>query len=268
MTKYHRFHLVDPSPWPASAAGAVFTTVVGLVLGMHAYVGGFAIFVWGGFNTVMVAALWFRDIVREATFGGHHTRPVQQGLRMGFALFILSEVMFFVSFFWAYLWAALNPAIELGGVWPPTGVVPIHHSGMPAFGTHVLLTSGFALTWSHYALMSGRLRLAFATLAYTCALGVLFLGCQLDEFTNGCTYGISDSVYGAAFFLTTGFHGTHVLVGTAFLLVCLARLRAGHFTPTRHLGLVSAIWYWHFVDVVWLGLYLLVYIWGPISRTK
>ena len=262
MKKYHKYHIVDRSPWPLAVSLALFTTVVGGVSWMHTYEGGFQLFGWGLFNTVMAAAFWFRDIIREATFGGHHTRPVQAALRLGFALFIVSEGMFFFSFFWAYLYVAVNPAIELGGVWPPPGIQPVPHWGIAAQNTFILVTSGLTLTWSHWALLGGDKLSALRALVYTCALGVWFLYYQAVEFVH-CPYGISDSVYGSAFFLLTGFHGVHVLGGTVFLLVCLGRLRAHHFTATRHLGFEMAIWYWHFVDVVWLLLYLIVYIWGP-----
>ena len=265
MQKYHKFHLVDQSPWPLAVSAALFTTVVGLVLAMHGYANGFNCFIWGLFNTSMSAAFWFRDIIREATFGGHHTVPVQRGLRMGFALFILSEVMFFFSFFWTFFYVSINPAIELGGVWPPPGIIPVRQWGLAAHNTGLLLLSGCTLTWSHYALVAGDKKQSFVALAYTCFLGVWFLQCQLNEFDYGCSYGISDSVYGAVFYLLTGFHGVHVIAGTLFLLVCLGRLRANHFTNKRHIGFLMAIWYWHFVDVVWLMLYLFIYIWGPLS---
>ena len=166
MQKFHKFHLVDQSPWPLAVSAALFTTVVGLVLAMHGYANGFNCFVWGLFNTGMSAAFWFRDIIREATFGGHHTVPVQRGLRLGFALFVLSEVMFFFSFFWAFFYVAVNPAIELGGVWPPPGITPVGHWGLAAHNTGLLLLSGCTLTWSHYALVAGDKKQALLALVY------------------------------------------------------------------------------------------------------
>lgn len=264
LNKYHKFHLVNPSPWPLAVAAAAFTAVVGLVMTMHLFGGGLESLVWGLVNLAVVAAFWWRDVVREATFGGHHTRPVQEGLRLGFVLFVLSEVMVFFSFFWAFFYVSVNPALELGGVWPPAGITPVGAGGLALHNTGVLLLSGCTLTWSHYALMAGDKKEALLALLVTSALGVWFLSRQAKEFVE-CTYGISDSVYGSVFFMLTGLHGLHVLVGTVFLGVCLARLRAGHFTVTRHLGFEMAIWYWHFVDVVWLFLYLFVYVWGPME---
>jgi heme/copper-type cytochrome/quinol oxidase subunit 3 len=261
MKKYHLYHLVNPSPWPFLTAFAMFSLVVSFVGCIHNYTGCFETFLYALVNVAGVAALWWRDVIREATFGGHHTTPVQRGLRLGFALFLVSEGMLFFSFFWAFFYLATVPAPEVGGVWPPAGIETISAGGVPLLNTYLLVWSGVALTWSHFGLLSNQVRSTVLGLLFTLALGFTFLGFQASEYYEA-PFDISDGVYGSTFYLLTGFHGLHVLIGWIFLTTCLFRIRAGHFTRERHLGYEMAIWYWHFVDVIWLALYLAVYCWG------
>lgn len=261
MNKYHRFHLVNPSPWPLLASAATLSLVVSFVGCLHDYAGSFDGFVASMVNLIGVAAAWWRDVIREATFGGHHTVPVQRGLRLGFTLFLVSEGMLFFSLFWAFFYLATAPGVEIGGVWPPAGIEVIPADGVPLLNTYLLVWSGITLTWSHFGLLSNRVTPALGGLFATLGLGFCFLGLQAAEY-YGAPFDISDGVYGSTFYLLTGFHGLHVVIGWVFLGVCLCRMRAWHFTAERHLGYEMAIWYWHFVDVIWLGLYLAVYVWG------
>lgn len=366
QTYKHPFHLVNVSPWPFFVALSLLAVTVGSVLYFHRYMVAETTLLYGFSALLFVCICWFRDIVREATFEGHHTLLVQRGIKLGMILFIVSEVMFFFSFFWAFFHSSLAPAIQIGGIWPPRGITVFNPWEVPLLNTLILLTSGASVTWAHYAVRSrfvrwfsgdywrcfdrmhrdyrhkslrysrkclrttvlgviprfmrsllkvntwlysralsrvngllltssdfyggksflkireflGPMRPVWLTfrslyasffersrhdlllaLLVTVVLGVLFTLIQFYEYKHA-PFTISDSVYGSTFFLTTGFHGLHVLVGTIFLVVCFIRGYRYHFTRGHHVGLECAIWYWHFVDVVWLGLYISVYHWG------
>jgi len=213
------------------------------------------------FFLIWTAGSWWFDITVEASKGGHHTSKVRLGMRMAMALFIVSEIMFFFSFFWTFFHSSLAPVINIGGVWPPLGIDLIGAWGVPLLNTSILLLSGFTVTWSHHAILSNKYEIALDSLAYTIILALLFTRLQLFEYSES-SFLISDSVYGSCFYLMTGFHGIHVFIGTCFLLVCLIRMEAGHFSRYYHFGFEAAIWYWHFVDVVWIFLFICVYWWG------
>ena len=263
----HPYHLVDPSPWPLIGAVAAFLATMGTVLFMHDGV------VWvmalGLVLILLTMAVWWRDVIREAEHEGHHTPPVQIGLRFGMALFIASEVMFFSAFFWAFFDGALFfGALEMpgrieatGGVWPPTGIEPFEAFGLPFLNTLILLLSGVTVTWAHHSLLHGDRAGLIQGLACTVALGALFTGCQIFEYSHAA-FGFREGIYPSTFFMATGFHGFHVIIGTCFLTVCLFRAIKGHFRADQHFGFEAAAWYWHFVDVVWLFLFSVVYIWG------
>lgn len=259
MRLHHPYHLVDPSPWPLCLGVGALGAAVGAVLWLHAGVKSLILF--SALSSGVVVSLWLRDVVREATFLGKHTRPVQAGLRLGFVLFIVSEVFLFVSFFWAFFHAALSPSVEIGALWPPLGISPLDPLALPLLNTALLLSSGASVTWAHHAALAGSRRSSLAGFVLTVLFGVFFLVCQAIEY-NVAPFSISDSAFGSVFFLTTGFHGFHVVVGVVFLVVAAERLRRGHFSRTRHLGLEVGAWYWHFVDVVWLFVYSFFYWWG------
>ena len=257
----HPYHLVDPSPWPFCMGLAAFTMTSGGVAYMQDYAGGgYALFL-GFVFVVSTMFVWFKDVVRESTFQGHHTKPVQVGLRYGMMFFILSEVMFFFAFFWAFFHASMAPTPEIGGMWPPAGIEVLNPWEVPLLNTVVLLTSGATCTWAHHAIIEGNRAHAIYGLATTIGLGFFFTALQAMEYVDA-GFRISDGVYGSTFFMATGFHGFHVMVGTLFLCVCLLRQVKGHFTRGHHFGFEAAAWYWHFVDVVWLFLFVSIYWWG------
>ena len=268
-TKQHDYHLVDPSPWPVVGAISAFILAVGAITWMHkSFAAAPLIFAAGAIGVAYTMIGWWRDVIREAEHGDH-TRVVQISHRYGMILFIASEIMFFVAWFWAYFNTALFPADPtqimrsefLGAVWPPKGVETFDPWHLPLLNTLILLTSGTTVTWAHHALLEGDRESVKKGLWLTVILGALFTCVQAYEYGHAA-FGFKGSIYGATFFMATGFHGAHVLIGTIFLIVCLARVYAGQFTPKQHLGFEFAAWYWHFVDVVWIFLFACIYVWG------
>lgn len=228
---------------------------------MHAYIGGGAFLFLGITMIIYSMSVWWRDVIREGTYQGHHTYPVQIGLRYGVLLFIVSEIMFFVAFFWAFFHSSLAPTVEIGAIWPPLGILVLNPWEIPFLNTVILLSSGAAVTWAHHAILAGKREQAVYGLSITILLAAIFTGFQGYEYLLA-PFTISDGIYGSTFYLSTGFHGFHVLVGTAFLTVCLFRLGNHHFTKQHHFGFEAAAWYWHMVDVIWLFLFVCIYYWG------
>jgi len=257
----HPFHLVDPSPWPLVGAASALCSTGGGVLYMHNYSGGGFLLTFGQFLLFYTMYVWWRDIVREATFEGQHTQQVQAGLRMGVILFIVSEIMFFFAFFWAFFHSSLSPVPEIGCVWPPESIEVFNPWQIPFLNTVILLSSGATVTWAHHAIVAGSRRDALLGLFGTLVLALLFTCLQGYEYVNA-GFTISDGIYGSCFYMATGFHGFHVIVGTCALFVSTCRLYAHHFTREHHFGFEAAAWYWHFVDVVWLFLFVAIYWWG------
>jgi cytochrome c oxidase subunit 3 len=266
----HDYHLVDPSPWPAVGAVSAFVLAVGLITWMHQVV-SFApmIFAAGALGVAYTMIGWWRDVIREAEYQHHHTRVVQLSHRYGMILFIASEVMFFVAWFWAYFNTALFPADVhqvvrdqfVGGQWPPKGVQTFDPWHLPLLNTLILLTSGTTVTWAHHALLENDRQGLKWGLICTILLGLSFTCVQAYEYSHA-HFAFSGNIYGATFFMATGFHGAHVIIGSIFLIVCLLRVFRGQFSSKQHLGFEFAAWYWHFVDVVWLFLFSCIYVWG------
>jgi cytochrome c oxidase subunit III len=258
------YHLVDPSPWPLVGALGGGVTVVGIIFAAH--YGSYPVLILGLAIVLATMFFWWRDVLRESRTAGLHTPVVRLGLRYGMTLFITSEVMFFVAFFWAFFHFALFPEHVLGvtgpAVWPPAGVETFDPFHLPFLNTMILLLSGCTVTWAHHALIENDRKSLILALGITVLLGLSFTGFQAMEYSEAPFKFDGGGVYPAVFFLATGFHGFHVIVGTIFLAVCWFRSRAGQFTPERHFGFEAAAWYWHFVDVVWLFLFVCVYWWG------
>jgi len=257
----HSFHLVDPSPWPIISAFSALMCTLGGVLYMHGYAGGSFLTQFGFLMILFMMFCWWRDIIREGTLEGQHTLTVQTGLRLGVLLFIVSEIMFFVAFFWAFFHSSFNPSLFIGGVWPPAFLAVLNPWKIPLLNTILLLTSGATVTWAHHSIVWGEKDNACLSLLATIGLAVIFTALQAFEYVTA-PFSISDGIYGSTFYMATGFHGFHVFVGTCFLFVCLGRLYLNHFTREHHLGFEAAAFYWHFVDVVWLFLFITIYWWG------
>jgi len=261
---YHPWHLVDPSPWPYVGSTALLGLTTGAAMYYHNFIGGGLLFTASLTLVILVMIVWWRDVVREASYQGHHTSVVQKGLKIGMILFILSEVIFFISFFWGFFHSALSPDIALGSVWPPVGIEVLDPFEVPLLNTAILLSSGATVTWSHNAIISGDRKNTILGLLLTVLLGIVFSMLQAFEYFEA-SFTIADSAYGTTFFVATGFHGLHVIIGTTFLAVCLWRVVNHHFTRHHHNGFEAAIWYWHFVDYVWIFLFISIYWWGSLG---
>lgn len=263
------YHLVDPSPWPIVGALGGGLTVVGII--NIAHYGAWGFFIAGIVVVLATAFLWWRDVLRESRTPGLHSPVVRLGLRYGMTLFITSEVMFFVAFFWAFFNYALFPENVSGAVhavWPPAGIETFDPFHFPLLNTMILLLSGTTITWAHHALIEGDRRHLIMGLGLTIILGIAFTTFQGIEYSTAPFKFSGGGVYPSVFFLATGFHGFHVIIGTCFLIVCWFRARDGQFTPARHFGFEAAAWYWHFVDVVWLFLFVVIYWWGASPVTE
>ena len=264
--KHHDYHLVNPSPWPIIGAIGAFVLAVGAV---HYFHGAPLWYIAPGIIIVLYTMFgWWRDVIREAN-GGDHTPVVQLHLRYGMILFIASEVMFFVAWFWAFFDASLFPgeaiqharAVFTGGHWPPQGIEVFDAWHIPLLNTLVLLASGTTVTWAHHSLLHNDRKGLIQGLIFTVILGMIFTALQAYEYVHAA-FSFGGSIYGSTFFMATGFHGFHVIVGTIFLAICLIRAINGGFTAKQHFGFEAAAWYWHFVDVVWLFLFASIYVWG------
>jgi cytochrome c oxidase subunit 3 len=260
--KNHPYHIVNPSVWPLVGSIAGLVMFGGAVMWLHDHPAGTYVMIAGLIGVLFTMYSWWVDVIREAN-GGEHTPIVQLHLRYGMILFIASEVMFFLAWFWAFFDSALFPSVAetIGGVWPPKGMHVLNPFGWPLFNTMVLLCSGTTVTWAHHSLITNDRKGLIQGLWCTVLLGLLFTSVQAYEYSTA-PFSFSDNIYTSTFFMATGFHGFHVIVGTIFLIVCLIRSYKGDFTPRQHFGFEAAAWYWHFVDVVWLFLFLCIYVWG------
>jgi cytochrome c oxidase subunit 3 len=258
--KNHDYHILPPSIWPFLGGVGAFVMLFGSVLWMKD--SGPWLFLIGLALVLYVMYAWWAEVVAESR-AGDHTPVVRIGLRYGFIMFIMSEVMFFAAWFWSFFKHAMYPMEQFSeGQWPPPSIETFDPWHLPLINTLILLCSGAAATWAHHALVHENNRKDMAWgLILAIVLGVLFTFFQAYEYTHAA-FGFSGNIYGANFFMATGFHGAHVIIGTIFLFVCYLRLRAGHFSPEKHIGFEAAAWYWHFVDVVWLFLFAAIYIWG------
>ncbi|WP_102108710.1 cytochrome c oxidase subunit 3 [Oceaniglobus roseus] len=261
--KNHDYHILHPSIWPLMGAVGGFVMLFGAVLWMKA-ITPYMFFI-GLALVLYVMYAWWSEVIAESN-QGDHTPVVRIGLRYGFILFIMSEVMFFAAWFWMFFKHAMYPGgPELPAefqTWPPTNIEAFDPWHLPLINTLILLCSGCAATWAHHALVHENNRKDMAWgLIIAVVLGLLFTVFQAYEYSHAA-FGFSGNIYAATFFMATGFHGAHVIIGTIFLFVCFLRVRQGHFTPEKHVGFEAAAWYWHFVDVVWLFLFAAVYIWG------
>ncbi len=255
----HPYHMVNESPWPILAAGGGIGLTSGLLLWFHGLNPN--MFLLRLLILIIVSKQWWRDVSREGTLQGLHSKIVESGLRWGIVLFIISEIIFFLSFFWAFFHRRLAPAVELGSEWPPRGILTFSAFRVPLLNTIILLSSGISVTWAHHAILENNHSQTTQSLILTLILGVYFTAIQRIEYYEA-SFSFADCCYGSTFFIATGFHGLHVIVGSLFLAASLFRISRGDIRIRHHFGFEAAAWYWHFVDVVWLFLFITIYWWG------
>jgi heme/copper-type cytochrome/quinol oxidase subunit 3 len=259
--RIHKFHIVDRSPWPFRLSISILIMLIGLVMYLHLVKHGGKLFLIGLTLVILISGFWFTDIIREATYLGHHTSIVQIMIKRGMILFILSEIMLFFAFFWAFFHSSLSPSVWIGSVWPPKGIVTPIATGIPLLNTALLVFSGVTITLAQTGIEKEDYRWAHVGFLYTIFCAVLFLCLQVYEYIH-LSFTLADSVYGSCFYMLTGLHGFHVLLGTLIIIVSYFRFLSGHFNRKHHLGLKMGAWYWHFVDAVWILLFIWVYVWG------
>nr|ACJ69604.1 cytochrome c oxidase subunit III [Schlettererius cinctipes] len=260
MTNFQPFHIVTISPWPVTLSISVFLCMIMSIKMLHSISFKLMLLI-SVISMIMCCIQWWRDVIREGTFQGTHTNKVCYGLRLGMILFILSEIMFFSAFFWTYFHSSLTPSSEIGMNWPPKGVDMINPYHLPLLNTIILLTSGMSITWAHHSLLNKMYTSCNKAIFLTIMLGMYFSMLQYIEFKKA-PFTMSDSVYGSTFYLATGFHGIHVIIGTIFIFISFLRLNNSQFSSEHHFGFEAATWYWHFVDVIWLFLFISIYWWN------
>nr|QZR91904.1 cytochrome c oxidase subunit III [Mileewa rufivena] len=255
----HPFHLVNNSPWPITGSVGVMTMASGLIYWFNMF--NYNLMLLGMTIIMLTMIQWWRDVIRESTFQGFHTKKVIKSMKMGMLLFIVSEIFFFLSFFWAFFHSSLSPTMEIGMQWPPLGISTFNPMNIPLLNTIILISSGITLTWAHNSLLNKNFNQTIQSMVMTIMLGIYFSILQLYEYIES-PFCISDSIYGSSFFMSTGFHGIHVIIGTIFIMISTSRMYKLHFSKNHHTGFEASAWYWHFVDVVWLFLYISIYWWG------
>lgn len=252
------FHLVTFRPWPILSSIRVYVIMIGILNWFYNF--NIFLFIYGILLLLLCLYQWWRDVIRESTYQGFHTKKVVKGLNLGIILFIISEIFFFIRIFWCYFHIFLSPRIDIGRCWPPKNIILFNPFNIPLLNTILLLSSGVTVTWCHYSLLVRNKSSRFIRILITIILGIIFSILQYLEYIEA-SFTIADSVFGSIFFIATGFHGFHVFVGTLFLLVNLFRILLDNYSKFHHFGFEAAAWYWHFVDVVWLFLYILIYYW-------
>nr|DBA43772.1 TPA_asm: COX3 [Bombus picipes] len=257
MKKNFPFHLVTISPWPIIVSINIMNMLMSTVLWI--YLNNLLIMIFNLLIMITSSMMWFRDIIRESTFQGMHSLYIMSMMKFSMIMFIISELFFFISFFWTFFHNSISPSIEINMMWPPKMIKFFNPLEIPLLNSIILIMSGFSVTLSHYNLLNNKLKSSINMLILTILLGFYFNFMQIFEYYNSF-FCINDSIFGSIFFLSTGFHGIHVMIGTLFLLFSLIRMMKNHFSTIHHINYEFAIWYWHFVDVIWLFIYMFYYI--------
>nr|DBA43798.1 TPA_asm: COX3 [Bombus supremus] len=257
MKKNFPFHMVTISPWPIILSINMMNMFLSIILWI--YLNNLLIMIINLLNMLLSMFMWFRDIIRESTFQGMHSFYIISMLKFSMILFIISELFFFISFFWTFFHNSVSPSIEINSIWPPKMIKFFNPFEIPLLNSITLIMSGLTVTMSHYNFLNNNYKLSTEDLMFTIFLGSYFNYMQIFEYENSF-FCMNDSIFGSIFFLSTGFHGIHVLCGTLMLFYSLIRIMNHHISKIHHINFEFAIWYWHFVDVIWLFIYMFYYI--------
>nr|QTT57970.1 cytochrome c oxidase subunit 3 [Plectrocnemia sp. 1 YW-2021a] len=255
----HPFHLVNYSPWPLTGSLGLMLFLMGNIKLFHKT--STSLMFLGLIIIILTMFQWWRDVIRESNKQGFHTMKVLMNMKWGMMLFIISEVFFFFSFFWAFFHSSLSPSIDLGMIWPPKNIQSFNPFKIPLLNSIILLSSGISVTWTHQMILINNKNKSLISLLITIILGIYFTIIQMMEYIEA-PFSLNDSIYGTTFFLTTGFHGFHVIIGTTMLIISFVRMYYNQFSSNHHFGMEATIWYWHFVDIVWLFLFIFLYWWS------
>nr|ALO64734.1 cytochrome c oxidase subunit III [Nomada fabriciana] len=258
MISNHPFHLVTLSPWPLFMSLSLFNFLLSTIMWM--YMMNYLLMIYNFLIMILCMIQWWRDVIRESTFQGMHTFMVMKFLKFSMILFIISELFFFISFFWTYFHMSISPDFEIGQLWPPKMINYFNPYDIPLLNSIILISSGLTVTWSHHSLLNKNYKNTLISLFLTIILGIYFSMLQMFEYLES-SFCLNDSVYGSIFFMSTGFHGLHIIIGTSMLLIVFIRLMKNHFSSIHNFNFESSLWYWHFVDVIWLFLYIFIYWW-------
>nr|YP_010279289.1 cytochrome c oxidase subunit III [Tetrapedia diversipes]UKG21058.1 cytochrome c oxidase subunit III [Tetrapedia diversipes] len=262
MNYNHPFYLITPSPWPLMCAINLMNLMLMTINFIYSLMNNMYMFIYllCFMNLILSSIQWWRDIIRESTYQGNHTNLILKMLKFSMMLFIISELFFFISFFWTYFHSAISPSMEIGLKWPPFNINIFNPYDIPLLNSIILISSGFTITLAHHALLNMKMNIFKYNLFITIILGLYFSMFQYIEYKES-SFTINDSIYGSIFFMATGFHGLHVMIGILMFISCIMRLMLNHFSNIHHFNFEAALWYWHFVDVVWLFLYCFFYWW-------
>nr|UZZ43914.1 cytochrome c oxidase subunit III [Ecnomus sp. XG-2021] len=255
----HPFHLVTYSPWPLTSSMGVMIFMMGFIKYFNKSI--INLKMMGIIIIILSMIQWWRDVIRESSFQGYHTNKVNMNMKWGMSLFIISEVFFFLSFFWSFFHSSLSPSMDIGLNWPPKNIKSFNPFKIPLLNTIILISSGITVTWTHQSMIQNMMFKSKLSLMMTIIMGLYFSSIQLFEYIEA-PFSMNDSIFGSTFFMATGFHGLHVLIGTIMLMTCYIRIQNNQMSSMHHFGLEAAIWYWHFVDVVWLFLFSFMYWWS------
>nr|DBA43941.1 TPA_asm: COX3 [Bombus terricola] len=257
MKKNFPFHMVTISPWPIILSINLLNLMLSTILWI--YLNNMMLMIINLIMLILVTLMWFRDIIRESTFQGMHSLLIISMMKFSMIMFIISELFFFISFFWTFFHNSISPSIEINFSWPPSMIKFFNPFEIPLLNSIILIMSGFTVTLSHYNLLNNKFKPSMLNLMFTIILGFYFNMMQMFEYYNSF-FCINDSIFGSIFYLSTGFHGIHVLIGTLMLLYSFIRMNKNHFSSIHHINFEFSIWYWHFVDVIWLFIYMFYYI--------
>lgn len=253
------YFILNLSPWPILTALNTFNLIISNIIIINFKFNLISLINF--LIIIIISILWWRDVIRERTFQGNHNFFIINLIKFRIILFIISEIFLFISFFWNFLHNSLAPSIELGLNWPPKNIIFFNPLLIPLLNTIILLTSRFTITLTHFYLLNNSKKKTIIFINLTIILSIYFLILQALEY-NQATFTFSDSIFGSSFYIATGFHGLHVIIGTIFLIINLLRILKLHFSFIHHIRFELAAWYWHFIDIIWLFLYITFYWWN------